>query len=807
MIKLFKKAFTLVELLVVIAILGALATIGIVGYSNYVKKANTMKDESIITQWNILLDAEDTLGNEYNNVLEIKELFRKNNTSDYKANTKEYTYYWNKLDNNVYLGDSNKDVIYPSDYVINNKQESYPLDKEYYTVHLILEHCSCPNNDVVVMAYDEVSMTVIADDGYYFNLNINNDKTTFDNTTGILHISYVSMDTIRTISATKYIDVTSVELNYSNVDLLINETLDLDEVVLPSNATNKTVAYSSSDTSILTVDNNGLVTPVSVGSATVTVMSNDNNTIIDTCTITVKKITPTVTAPTVVSNLVYTGNQLSLINAGSSNGGTLKYKVGNSEYSTTIPTMKDANTYTLYYKVFGNDTYYDSNESSINITIAKANATITVDQTPITKTYGEAVVIPTATTNFGTVSCDKTPSDLVNANNYTITYTVSGTSNYNGDSKTVSVTINKANQTIVAPTATSDNINTTSVTLTAISEGLGNTGYGYSTTNNSSNVTNWQEGLTFNNMSANTTYYFFAKYHGNSNYNGVISSSTEIKTKPNTYTVTYNKNDGDWKNEYTATTSYTYGAGLTLPTSDNITKSGYTFDGWYEESDFSGNVITSISTTDTGNKTYYAKWNENYKSLTATIGGSQVKYYPVLGGTNPEPTSFAFSEDGTTFTPITKTGTGNTYQMSDIASYAKEGKLYYTGTVFAVRSVNGLTWNDVFKDNSGGHYPYQASTDKDNLQQTILNQIDTDNEYVFGFSTEEDCWEFINGVDVRDVYSAYGDGTLNGFGGIEVNFWSNFIDEHHAYWCVEENECDTTNPTANKNVLIYCIFN
>ena len=79
---------------------------------------------------------------------------------------------------------------------------------------------------------------------------------------------------------------------------------------------------------------------------------------------------------------------------------------------------------------------------SMKFNITKAQAVITVDDTPIVKTYGEALTLPTATTNFGTVSADKTVADMKNAGEYTVTYTVAGNDNYNGDTKTVSVTIN-----------------------------------------------------------------------------------------------------------------------------------------------------------------------------------------------------------------------------------------------------------------------------------------------------------------------------------------------------------------------------
>ena len=51
------------------------------------------------------------------------------------------------------------------------------------------------------------------------------------------------------------------------------------------------------------------------------------------------------------------------------------------------------------------------------------------------------------------------------------------------------------------------------------------------------------------------------------------------------------------------------GGSVTLPTP---TRTGYTFEGWYASSDFSGTKVTQIAKGTTGNKTYYAKWKEYY---------------------------------------------------------------------------------------------------------------------------------------------------------------------------------------------------
>ena len=160
-----------------------------------------------------------------------------------------------------------------------------------------------------------------------------------------------------------------------------------------------------------------------------------------TVTVTVNKADGTVTVPTAKTGLIYTGSALELITAGSSTTGTMQYKLDNGTYGTEIPKATDVGTYTIYYKVVGDANHNDIAEQSFTVPIAKAKAEITVDTTPITATYGETVALPEATTTFGDVSCDMVAADLVNVGTYTVTYFVAGTDNYNGDTKTVSVTI------------------------------------------------------------------------------------------------------------------------------------------------------------------------------------------------------------------------------------------------------------------------------------------------------------------------------------------------------------------------------
>ena len=79
------------------------------------------------------------------------------------------------------------------------------------------------------------------------------------------------------------------------------------------------------------------------------------------------------------------------------------------------------------------------------------------------------------------------------------------------------------------------------------------------------------------------------------------------KWTPNTYQVTLHTNDGTIAEDQNVTT-YTYGVGAKLPTT--VIREGYTFAGWYESADFTGDPVAAIGKDAMGDKTYWAKWEE-----------------------------------------------------------------------------------------------------------------------------------------------------------------------------------------------------
>ena len=92
----------------------------------------------------------------------------------------------------------------------------------------------------------------------------------------------------KAISVTVIQPVTSVSLNKSSTSLEVGKTERLTASVAPSNASNKNITWSSSNTNIATVSN-GVITARSAGTATITATAADGSGKKATCSVTVKK--------------------------------------------------------------------------------------------------------------------------------------------------------------------------------------------------------------------------------------------------------------------------------------------------------------------------------------------------------------------------------------------------------------------------------------------------------------------------------------------------------------------------------------
>lgn len=203
----------------------------------------------------------------------------------------------------------------------------------------------------------------------------------------------------------------------------------------------------------LPIQKNDVKTTGSVGTVTVVIKSTNYEDI--TLTVNVNatnKLVPTVTAPT-ANALTYNGAEQALVTAGKTTGGTMLYRLGDSEWSEQIPTAKNAGEYTVWYKVQGNAEYADVAEQNVTVTVAKKAVTVTaLDKSAYTGSTAPDLSSPEADKDYkveglvgadtlsGTVTLDyaqtpdmsKTGKTAINItgtlsnDNYAITY-VSGT--------------------------------------------------------------------------------------------------------------------------------------------------------------------------------------------------------------------------------------------------------------------------------------------------------------------------------------------------------------------------------------------
>lgn len=104
---------------------------------------------------------------------------------------------------------------------------------------------------------------------------------------------------------------TSIELDIVSLELIEGQTATLNATVSPSDATNKTVTWTSSDASIATVED-GKVTALSKGTATITASSNDGSGKHASCSVNVKRLVSSITLEK-TSMTIYNGQTVAII--------------------------------------------------------------------------------------------------------------------------------------------------------------------------------------------------------------------------------------------------------------------------------------------------------------------------------------------------------------------------------------------------------------------------------------------------------------------------------------------------------------
>ncbi len=121
-------------------------------------------------------------------------------------------------------------------------------------------------------------------------------------------------------------------------------------------------------------------------------------------TVTISRAEPAVTAPKAKEGLVYTGSAQELVEAGAATGGTMNYALSTDDtaapaegWGTSLPAAADAGTYSVWYKVIGDENHTDTEARCISVTIQADQPTSAPTKDPDATEAPDATETPAPT--------------------------------------------------------------------------------------------------------------------------------------------------------------------------------------------------------------------------------------------------------------------------------------------------------------------------------------------------------------------------------------------------------------------------
>ena len=182
--------------------------------------------------------------------------------------------------------------------------------------------------------------------------------------------------TIKVGTTSVDVPVTGITLNHKEITIeVLKNTEQLEATVEPANATNKDVVFSSSNTNVAVVSNTGLVTAINNGTATITVTSKENPSIMAKCLVKVG-------APVLVTDVTVQPTELNLKTDGTYQ---LSVSVLPSNADERGVTFESSNTAVATVSASGLITAKGPGSATITVTAKdssgkKATCTVTVTQ-------------------------------------------------------------------------------------------------------------------------------------------------------------------------------------------------------------------------------------------------------------------------------------------------------------------------------------------------------------------------------------------------------------------------------------------
>ncbi|MCQ2230096.1 MAG: hypothetical protein MJZ13_10195, partial [Bacteroidales bacterium] len=399
-----------------------------------------------------------------------------------------------------------------------------------------------------------------------------------------------------------------------------------------------------------------------------------------TTSFSIGKSAPTVTSPTAATSLVYNGaNQALLATAGSTLGGTMKYSIDGTNWTTEVPQAKVAQEYTIYYKVEGDANHTDVATKTLKAVIEKK--LLTIDWGTKTFEYDGNPHKPVPTIS-GVEEDDQVEvtanGEKTDVGTYPTKATLSGSAaaNYKlasgADQATFDIT--KATITVSAPTAEILTYNGGEQNLvTAATTSAGTVEYSIN------NGTSWSKTIpTATNAGLYSVYY---RVNGGNNYNDIAPSGpVEVSIAQKELTLTWG-----------STTTFTYDGSPKKPTLE-----------------FAGNIGTDdVTVTVSGEQTNIG----NYTAKAIIEGSASANYKLPTDIT----LDFSILQTAPTVTaPVANKLTYNgTNQNLVTSGSCSTGTIYY--------STNGIDgWSETIPQgmNAGSDYKvyYKVESTDDNYE-------------------------------------------------------------------------------------------
>lgn len=158
-------------------------------------------------------------------------------------------------------------IIHPSEINLNENSLSLGIGQNA-SLHPIVLPTNATNKSVTWTTSDK-NIAVVDQAGKVIGLNKGN--------TTIIATTKDGNDIATCTVSVKYIPVTDITLNKSSSTIYAGESEPLSPNIAPENASNKAINWTSSDSSVATVDSSGTVTGLKAGNATITATSADGN--------------------------------------------------------------------------------------------------------------------------------------------------------------------------------------------------------------------------------------------------------------------------------------------------------------------------------------------------------------------------------------------------------------------------------------------------------------------------------------------------------------------------------------------------